>query len=217
MQVRTLNDQQNKEFMYADFSSEVQAGAELLDTIAPGWAERVDVPTLNLADGTQCMLGQTWINRDLLPKVVVDHGEAVQLTYTSFADPSQVNGYSVLIGTLGEHLTKVAPEIREKYGDIDWGEAYGFYVSGQMIMDVMNHVCTAPTVLKCNSGNCGCGECHDVNCPGADGDIWENWLYEQLSIQWILEVEKRRNKDFVPDQEYRAKAEIVPLKILVSL
>ena len=35
-------------------------GAELLDDRDAGWAERVDVGTLALADGGACVLGQLW-------------------------------------------------------------------------------------------------------------------------------------------------------------
>ena len=38
----------------------VERGAALLDAEQPGWAPRIDVPTLDMGDGYHCVLGQTY-------------------------------------------------------------------------------------------------------------------------------------------------------------
>ena len=38
----------------------VERGAALLDAEQPGWAPRIDVPTLNLASPSQCILAQLY-------------------------------------------------------------------------------------------------------------------------------------------------------------
>ena len=38
----------------------VERGAALLDAEKPGWAPRIDVPTLNLASPNQCVLAQLY-------------------------------------------------------------------------------------------------------------------------------------------------------------
>jgi hypothetical protein len=41
-----------------DFEPMVAKGAELLDTHRPGWAEAIDLESLNMADYGRCILGQ---------------------------------------------------------------------------------------------------------------------------------------------------------------
>ena len=38
----------------------VACGVALLDEKLPGWVERIDLDTLNLASPCRCILGQTW-------------------------------------------------------------------------------------------------------------------------------------------------------------
>ena len=42
----------------------VERGAALLDAEEPGWAPRIDVPTLDMGDGRYCVLGQTYDSFD---------------------------------------------------------------------------------------------------------------------------------------------------------
>jgi hypothetical protein len=42
-------------------------GAALLDEEVPGWADRIDVPTLDLGSCTLCVLGQLYPEHNTLP------------------------------------------------------------------------------------------------------------------------------------------------------
>ncbi len=43
-----------------DFSDKIKKGAALLDTQRPGWRERINTDTLNVARGEHCILGQIY-------------------------------------------------------------------------------------------------------------------------------------------------------------
>lgn len=42
------------------FDSRVQSGMEILDKVAPGWQEELNLPVLDLEDDQMCVLGQAW-------------------------------------------------------------------------------------------------------------------------------------------------------------
>lgn len=43
-----------------DFAAKVAKGAELLDNERPGWADDIDLESLNMAEGNHCILGQLY-------------------------------------------------------------------------------------------------------------------------------------------------------------
>lgn len=93
-----------------DLQHNVNAGAELLDTAWPGWADEIDLPTLDLSHPNQCVLGQvrdTYASglRELARKVGFDPGGfdwRYQYGYSLASDPvqtpqgSQVDGWELL-------------------------------------------------------------------------------------------------------------------------
>ena len=44
----------------AVLKARVERGAALLDAEEPGWAPRIDVPTLDISDGEHCVLAQLY-------------------------------------------------------------------------------------------------------------------------------------------------------------
>lgn len=44
----------------AEYAERVRKGAALLDDVAPGWREKIDLSTLDIGDYQQCVLGQLY-------------------------------------------------------------------------------------------------------------------------------------------------------------
>jgi hypothetical protein len=55
-------------------AARVAAGASLLDQAAPGWEDRINLDRLNIASGTQCILGQLYGMYDRGQDVLRDRG-----------------------------------------------------------------------------------------------------------------------------------------------
>lgn len=68
------------EFMLPDCTEVVRAGMDLLDKIAPGWQDEINLQTLDLESDQMCILGQSW------PLYARMHGLLVGGDYKQFAD-----------------------------------------------------------------------------------------------------------------------------------
>lgn len=80
----------------ADARARARRGAALLDAQDPGWAERIDPGSLELADGAHCVLGQLHgeFRRGLLRTRIWDGSSAPGLTLFAGASPEALGFYA---------------------------------------------------------------------------------------------------------------------------
>lgn len=55
-----MGDARRISLMAEPIPERVRRGAKLLDDVAPGWADRINLATLRLCDSSQCILGQLY-------------------------------------------------------------------------------------------------------------------------------------------------------------
>lgn len=110
-----------------DFSAEVEAGAMLLDVLAPGWFNTLRLSQLNLACGESCVLGQLYTLR-ALPETLLDLADTF--------DEHEDNGYARMAPTLAILAPHLAPQVLALHGDILHDENYGFTIGAEQIVAV---------------------------------------------------------------------------------
>lgn len=79
----------------------VQKGAALLDVRLPGWADQIDLDTLELSNGCRCVLGQLAgrkVNLELLGLDADDYVEASGEIVASYEDVIDQVGDAVKLG-----------------------------------------------------------------------------------------------------------------------
>jgi len=77
-----MYDQGRENMSYA---SRVKAGAEFLDSMEPGWHNRIDVDSFSIVSTTRCILGQLFMSFMDAEAVLVEYGEGVDI-HEDFSD-----------------------------------------------------------------------------------------------------------------------------------
>ena len=97
----------------------VKHGATVMDRLLPGWYKYVDLNQLNMADGSMCLLGQTFglhAERCLAKEMYPEEWEAaVAATEVRIRDEASKEkirtwGYTIAHSNYGDILAKIAPK-----------------------------------------------------------------------------------------------------------
>jgi len=95
-----MTEEQKARKEFEEERQAVERGAKLMDSLVPGWEDRIDVETLRMSNGSMCMLGQTFgvmkerlVAREMYPDEIADIQHELVKPESLF-DRYHWNGYS---------------------------------------------------------------------------------------------------------------------------
>src|SRR5258708_35896283 len=103
--------------MVDDVATRAARGAALLDERMPGWAQRIDVGRLDLADGCNCVLGQLFTEYYLATRPVLGLGVSEALDAAIGCGFHAVDSRQFSVPTAAwrhEIALRLAPSVQEQ-------------------------------------------------------------------------------------------------------
>lgn len=162
-----------------DFTENVRAGMNLLDSVLPGWQESLDLTLLDLESDQQCVLGQTW------PHYAKMHGLLEDGDYKQFAD-------AVLsIGEEGERNTFAASIGCALSAEVFW------YLNGVLYREIEKRWGIEPLAFRQMAGEGAApSDPHfkAVAFFNETQDLHLRAMWEHLTRTWVTEINKAKEE-----------------------